>query len=311
MELFYPALLRIQPAAVDHDEGGEFLLLLRGDLLIEAGLVINTGRFRFRAEGAGGLRQTVVAETAADGMEGIVALFQRGDQALEGANIGIGRGGKFFDVDIEERCLVNLKQIVRAECWQDPGADVGGGDGFVMCQGIGGIVCGADHLHLKICQDSAGAPVRIGEAGVGLLPDAGRGFRGQQFIDAEITLQFNMAPVEERVPQAIRNGAGQREELFVGLGISRAVFFGFAIGTHRPPFVVVARQPNIEEIAKPAVPSHVLRRKVRVIVDDWLWRGGFVVEAAGQRCGKQEVVVNEAHGEQGEFEVFSLCLTVG
>ena len=67
---------------------------------------------------------------------------------------------------------------------------------------------------------------------------------------------------------------------------SGAVFFGYAIGAHRPPFVVIAFQPGVEEISELAIASELLRRQVVVIIEDRFALGVSVIEVA-RRAGCQ------------------------
>src|SRR5262245_58791231 len=104
-----------------------------------------------------------------------------------------------------------------------------------------------------------------------------------------------MGPVIERIAQRVGDGARPRQELLVGVGVSGAKALFDAVGAHGPPFIVVARQPNLEQIGELPVGGDVLRRKMAVIIEDGFLRGVFMVQAACGFCSQQEIVMDEGH----------------
>ena len=76
----------------------------------------------------------------------------------------------------------------------------------------------------------------------------------------------------KRVAQSVGNGARPGQEFFVGFGFTGAKTLRNAIGAHCTPFVVVAFEPDFEEIFEFAVCCDFRGGKMRMIVED-----GFVL----------------------------------
>ena len=117
----------------------------------------------------------------------------------------------------------------------------------------------------------------------------------QQFVDAEVALQFEVRPVIERISQRVRDGARPGQKFVAWIGGAGDVSFGNAVRAHRAPFVVVAFEPRFEKIVEAAIGGDVGGRKMRVIVEDRLGCGVGVVEAARGFGVQEEVVVDEGH----------------
>ncbi len=170
------------------------------------------------------------------------------------------------------------------------------GNLLVIGQRVCRIVGRADRLHAELSENALRAELRRLQPLVGLLPHARGRLLVQQLVDAEVALQLEMRPVIERVAQAVRHGLRPRQELVVRIGVARAEPLGDAARPHRAPLVVVAFQPDFEQICEPAILGDVLRRKMAVIVDDRLRRRVRVKQPLRGLRLEQEVVVDEAHG---------------
>src|SRR5208283_2912903 len=103
----------------------------------------------------------------------------------------------------------------------------------------------------------------------------------EQFINAEIALQFEMGPVIERIAETVRDGGGPSEKLVVGGSVAGTKGFGDAVGSHGPPFVVVTLEPDLEEVVKLPVGGDVRGGEMRVEIQDGLSGGEFLVKMAG------------------------------
>ena len=99
--------------------------------------------------------------------------------------------------------------------------------------------------------------------------------------------------MEERVPERVRHRAGPGPEFFLRGCRARDQILGHTVGPHRPPLVVVAREPHGVQVFKPPVFGDVLRAQVAVVIDDRLPRGHAVVEIVGHGAGEQKVGVAE------------------
>ena len=101
VELLCPATGIIKGGKIKHHVGAK--LLLRGGVGERAGA-------NFAEDGAG-LRvgaisrvatlEPVVAEAGAEGMEGIVAFFERVEKSIEGAGVVVGGAGEFIRPRVE------------------------------------------------------------------------------------------------------------------------------------------------------------------------------------------------------------------
>ncbi len=86
-----------------------------------------------------------------------------------------------------------------------------------------GIVSSAYGTHLKLAEDAAGTQLFGLKDCVRIVPNLACAARIQRFIDSEVTLQFQMRPVIERIAQRLRNRCGPRQKLFKGIGVSGTV----------------------------------------------------------------------------------------
>lgn len=78
--------------------------------------------------------------------------------------------------------------------------------------------------------------------------------------------------------------------------------FGNAVGSHRPPFVVIVSQPELGDVVPALVVRHLLGRKVRVVIDDGLALRRFMKKHS---CGfgeEKEVVVEIGSSHVGRLE---------
>jgi len=171
----------------------------------------------------------------------------------------------------------------------------------VMGEGVGGVVGGAEALDLEAVEDTPGGEVGGGELRVGLLPDGLGGGGGEELVDAEVALQFEVGPVIEGVAEGIGNRASPGEELFLGRGGAGNGLLFDAVGPHGAPFVVVALEPDLEKVGELAIGGHVLGRQVAMVVEDGLRLGVVVIEAGGGFGGQEEVFVDKGHGRKVRF----------
>ena len=77
---------------------------------------------------------------------------------------------------------------------------------------------------------------------------------------------------------------------FLAIGsIAGAQTLGYAVSTHRTPFIVIAFQPDVIQILKPIILRDLLRRQVAVVVKNRLVFRVIVVQAAGKLGIKQKI----------------------
>jgi len=159
------------------------------------------------------------------------------------------------------------------------------------------IVGGADRRDAEFLHDSLGGKFRQRQVLVGDLPHAIRALGIQQLANAEVAQQLQMRPVIERVAERLRHRLRPGAELFRRGGIAGDEALRHAIRAHRPPFVMVALEPNLEEIPKLPILGDILGRKVAVVIEDRLGLRKLVVKAARRHRAEEKVVVDELHGE--------------
>jgi hypothetical protein len=114
-------------------------------------------------------------------------------------------------------------------------------------------------------QNAVDAELGLGELARWPFPDGGGAFLVDQVVDAEVAQKLEMAPMVERIAQRVGNGADEGLVFFLVAGVARAEALRDAVGPHGAPFVVVARQPDVVEIAEAIILRDLLRR------ERWQW----------------------------------------
>ena len=64
----------------------------------------------------------------------------------------------------------------------------------------------------------------------------------------------------------VRHGGGPGAELVVRVGVAGDVPLGHAVGAHRPPLVVIAFEPDLEEVLELAILRDVARRELAAVL---------------------------------------------
>src|SRR5260370_18531416 len=122
---------------------------------------------------------------------------------------------------------------------------------------IAGIIHSTENANVEFPQDSARRKVSSRKQAICGIPDSLRAGLIQKNYKAEVPLQFKVRPVIKGVAKRERHGARPGQELFKGRRIARAVALQDSVCTHGPPFVVIALQPNLEQIIESPVSSDV------------------------------------------------------
>src|SRR5215469_10287634 len=161
---------------------------------------------------------------------------------------------------------------------------------------VAGIVRGTDGSNTKSTQDALRSQAVIcGELGLCLFPDHWGGLKIQDVSDVEITFELEMRPVKEWIAQGERYCLRPGQKLFIPRRIAGAELLGDAVGSHRPPFVVITLKPDFKQIAKAPVLGDVGGRKVSVVVEDGLIFSPLVINLSRRLSLQQEIRVNESH----------------
>ena len=157
-----------------------------------------------------------------------------------------------------------------------------------MLQRVGRIIRRANHRHPILFED--GMHGHFGQPGVGCIPNLLRGGFVQKLGDAEEPFQFEVGPVVERIAQRVRHGAGKGEEFIPVARVPRAVFLGHAVGSHRAPFVVVAGQPDLVQVAKRLVGRDLVRRQVTMVIENRFVLGVFEIQFPRHVAVQQKII---------------------
>ena len=230
--------------------------------------------------------QPVVAEPAPVLMKEPNPLLQRHEECRQRA-----RRAKLVDPRIPHRGLTHRECLVGAKRRIDSSEQLAGfSNPPVVLQRIGRIVrrahnCDAIRFENAMYRHRRQLLIR-------LIPDFLRGRFVEQLVDAEEPFQFEVRPVIKRVTQRVRDGAGVGEEFFPIAGVARAVLLGHAVGTHRPPFVVIARQPDLVQVAKDFVVRNLVGWQMAVIVEDRL-RFRVVVVQLARHCVLEKKILGD------------------
>ena len=302
VKLLGPAFFRVEDAKEFHHEGGKALRVVRPRRATLQGGGKNGGGLFFRAVQGGHQVEAMIGQAAARGMEKAVALAQGFEKSFESVRAHPRRLAEAPGPGLEAFGLGDAQGVVGAEGGKDLDLPAGPGEGLVVFEGVGGIICRAYYFDVHALDQPARGPARLGEQAVGLGPDGGGGGFVEQGLDVEIAAQFEVGPMEERVAQSVGHGGGPGLELLAG----RAFLAGdeplrHAVGPHGAPFVMVAFQPGFVQVFEAAVFRQVARGKMTMIINDRLGRGRAVEKLAGDRVGEQKVLVAEFHNGKGSY----------
>ncbi len=150
------------------------------------------------------------------------------------------------------------------------------------CERIGRIVGAATDGYTEFVKDAVGGEVGgCRQKFVGLIPNLWSGGFVEKFSNPKVSSQFEVGPVVEGIAQAVGDRAGEGEKFFVRLCIARAEVFGFTVGAHGAPFIVIPCEPDVEEVGKTLIGGDVRRRQVRMVVVDRHFCRMFMIKLAG------------------------------
>jgi hypothetical protein len=90
-----------------------------------------------------------------------MAAAQRIEKSLERVRAPASRVAETFHPGLETLRLRDAQGVVRAEGGKDLDLPAGFGDGLVVFEGIGGIICRAYYLHVHALDQAAGGPARL------------------------------------------------------------------------------------------------------------------------------------------------------
>ena len=306
VKLLRPAAFGVEMAEEHHHERRKLGMFQRRNRFSAPRLVENPRRRFLGTKIRVAMFQPVIGQPAALRVEIIMPFFQRADERAETADVHIRRRGQLLHPLVESGGRIHSQRLVGAECGKHPRRMALVGERTVIFQVVRRVVRGADDLDFEFFEQALGREIRGGELRVGFLPNFRGGLLAQQIRDAEIPFQFEVRPMIQRVAECVRNRFGPGFEFLLRRGVAGDEFFGDAVGAHRPPFVMVAFQPDFKEVFELAVFGNVFRRQMAVIIKNRLVCGVFMVKPARAFGAQQKIFVDEFH----RWLVFKLMLLV-
>ncbi len=245
---------------------------------------------RFRVQ----LLEAVVGRATTRLVEGVMAAFQRLYELVEAADRPLRSLLEACHPRVPCRRIVDRVRLVGPEGGVDGGRGVGtAGKRLVMLEGIRGVVGGADDGDPEVLQQSLGRESRIGQKRVAFLVDPPGASLVEDLGDPERALQLHVRPVVEGVAHRVGHRARPGLELLPVARAARDGMLRHAVRPHRAPLVMVTVEPDGGQGGEVMVGGDLIRRQVRVVVDDRQVADGVVVELLGELRLQEEVVAEE------------------
>ena len=171
----------------------------------------------------------------------------------------------------------------------------------VICQIVRRIIRGAQGRDAEALNQPLGAKIIRIQHAVGRFPNLRRRIRVQNLFNAKHAPKFQVRPMIERIADqhGHRLGKGHEPRLIVGSADKGVVK---AVGAHPPPFIVVAAQHQMPDVAKADILRDLPGRKVAVVVQDGHVLGKIVVKTPRSRRGQQKVFIHKGfHSKSSLF----------
>ena len=234
----------------------------------------------------------MIGEAAAHLVKEVVRFLQRGLEVLKRGHVRVRGSGEFRAPAVEGGRLRDVQRRVGTEGGVDARGQFLPANLPVILERVGGVVGGDDERHAVFLQQPLRAVLRPGQQGVGFFPDPGGALLVDDLVDAEVAQELEMAPVIKRIAQRVGDGPDEGPVFFLVGRVAGAEALGYAVGTHGPPLVVVARQPDVVEIAERVIFRDQLRGEMTVIIVDRLRLGVGEIELA-RRVGLEEKILRD------------------
>ena len=176
-------------------------------------------------------------------------------------------------------------------------------DLFMPFQGINRIVGCADECDVGLFDQSAYSHSRVVlQHVIALVPDLFRCFNSQRFLDAEILVQFKVAPVIHRIADGHFQCFREFHKTIKVRLVAGDVIFRCSVGTHDSPLVVVAEissvrilsaEPYFRQVVEAPVLVDFLRGDVAVIVNQRHAVSVIVEQMLSGFCLQKEIPVHK------------------
>lgn len=294
VQLHSPAPLVVFSAHEEHESGLEFHFILSAerdsvlslqedvlDLFLTCGIVHH-------------ILQRVVGDGTAHGHEEFHTLHESCLQRCKGDDLIHAAHGSQLGQIVQIIGLFDVHGLIGSPCGTYNYIEaVVLCDLFVPLQRINGVIGGADESHIALLDDVAHAHGRLLEFCIAEIPDFVGGLGVQYTVIAEISLQLQVAPVEERIADSFAEALSPFTEFVVIGGIAGYVLLVNTAGAHEAPLVVIAAQPYLSDVVELTVLCDLLGVDVAVVVKNRFFLCVVVEQLFGCLCLEQEVFVHK------------------
>src|SRR6266851_2531005 len=262
MQLLGPALFGVQVAEEQHEKGSKLFLLVACSRFSCACLVEDCCCLMFGARRRMTVGETVIGESSSLRVEEIMALLQGVQQGRERIDIHIAGFLEKRNPRIELDRFVHLQGPVRTKGGINSEILLTAINALMTAQVIARVVGGAYRADKKLSQNPLRAERPTRQQGIRVTPDRWSSTFIKEIIDFEITLQLQMGPLIKRIAKGEGNGTGPGQKGFVRRCVASAIALGNSVRPHHSPFIMVALQPYLRQVAKPPVLCDICRRQV-------------------------------------------------
>ena len=135
-------------------------------------------------------------------------------------------------------------------------------------QRINRIIGGADQGNIALLDQITNAHGRLLQFFIAQVPYFISGILVQNAGVTEVSLQFQMAPVEQGVADSLAQALSPFAELLVIGSVTGDVLFVHTAGTHETPLVVIAAQPYLSDVVELTILSNLLGIDMAMVVQN-------------------------------------------
>ena len=180
--------------------------------------------------------------------------------------------------------------------------------GFVPMQIINRVIGGTKQLDIGLADNTTGGHIRPGKHSVAFFVDLHSILAIQRLLDVKITLQFQMGPMIQGITDEIGHRLRPLLKFLCISSISGDVMLRHTAGTHRPPLVVIATQPNLGNGIVTLVLINIPRVDMTMVIDNGHLLRIFVVKLLGRWCFQQKIPVHKGRHSGASFECINFVI---
>ena len=236
--------------------------------------------------------ESMVGDAAAHFTEEVEGLGERGAKAVPIGDFAVASGK--LSNGSRPCTLVDVQKAVGAERGQSAERH------FLILlqlqvplQAVGGVIGGAEDLHVGLMEQGHGIEALTAEHGGGLVPNLTSRGGGERGGDAEIALQFQMRPVVHGAADQAGQHRGELLKLLVLGSVARHIVLGHAADAHDAPLIVIGLQPQLGQVLVAAALIDLPGVEVVMIVHDGTVRRVVVVEGAGGGGMQEKITIHK------------------